>query len=942
MGNKIKKLPNISYIQQTVNEKLKESKLPHQQNSDAQVAVVIAMYLQSETYKYHVAVCASLPTLATMDVRKATIEDAKQVVKFFKSIWQENKLTKKFPFPPYVNIYVQSSYYEGTLQLYFENHKVIRNELMELLKSKQAPMHLYVPLKQLLSMAYWLVLFYQGKRHSEPTSYNQHLHGFLSDLVITFITLLSTFFPQNLSITTDLLDLPGILPMVEPPAVDQPDYNTQCHPMNLDDHTTLAYIQGNIQGKFHKCKWTPIKDIRAQIDIVIKMHLLNERYKCHVEACTGLPTEAIDLNRLWNTDAVKIAEAFIETMTKHLNTITEPTYIKIQRKYGPALQENIEKHVYIKYQLIELLRQGMSSQHYLPIVQLLSFAYWLAQYYDKLRQDSKLRKKYNEHLHYFLTDYVILFIGLLSEAFPNNHCLNEVTRNYVPPNRNDSNFRKTIHYIQKAIKVRLEAFDYTPSDNSSALVETAISVHLLCPTYECHIATCTNLSIEAVNLEQFQTKDAEEVVKAFQLIWSEKLDIKEEPYYIQIQNNVEIYLKRLQFYTDMHLKIRAQLMILLNDNEKLMHLYLPIVQLLSLAYWLVLYYNKIKVHRKKKEKYNAHLHSFLSDFVVTFILLLSESFPQNSVFVLHNQRDLPEIKETTVEIVNFAENLIFRELVLLEMANILCTQIESIEGTILERTEQIAQSIRRYLVSEVQWVDWDQRERVHWDRRGTDYLFKIISDQARYMVQNKYKNFVCNKNVKKVIDAINYLNKPEIDIKKILESENQERIHQESEQITLYSLPRSEPFQARLDTEMEAEINNFYHIAFVGIIWYIVQDCPHVQRTGRICVDNYVEFRRQLAKSIIDSANDDFNRHAVNVTKTLRQIIAARCCISDEKHKEGIISDQDHKTHKDEIIYFIAFRALLLYMLPKNLNKYGEQKIAEKLPKYAKENSIFI
>ena len=501
--------------------------------------------------------------------------------------------------------------------------------------------------------------------------------------------------------------------------------------------------------------------------------------------------------------------------------------------------------------------------------------------------------------------------------------------------------------MQETIKVRLEASGYTPSRNSSTQVETAITVYLLCPTYICHIAACTDLSIEEIeevtkitNAEEVTkiTNAAKGVAKTFQLIWKERLYVEEEPDYVSILNNVTTYNKKL--HTEKHLKIRKQLMELFKRQDNLNSLYLPLVQLLSLAYWLALYYSKLK--EAKSKKYNKTLLGFLSDFVVTFILLLSESFPQNSVFVLHNQRDLPEIKETTVEIVNFAENLIFRELVLLEMANILCTQIESIEGTILERTEQIAQSIRRYLVSEVQWVDWDQRERVHWDRRGTDYLFKIISDQARYMVQNKYKNFVCNKNVKKVIDAINYLNKPEIDIKKILESENQERIHQESEQITLYSLPRSEPFQARLDTEMEAEINNFYHIAFVGIIWYIVQDCPHVQRTGRICVDNYVEFRRQLAKSIIDSANDDFNRHAVNVTKTLRQIIAARCCISDEKHKEGIISDQDHKTHKDEIIYFIAFRALLLYMLPKNLNKYGEQKIAEKLPKYAKENSIFI
>jgi len=52
-------------------------------------------------------------------------------------------------------------------------------------------------------------------------------------------------------------------------------------------------------------------------------------------------------------------------------------------------------------------------------------------------------------------------------------------------------------------------------------------------------------------------KDAEEVAKTFQLIWKEILDIEEEPDYVCIQI---MYKKRLQSYTEKHVKIRKQLM----------------------------------------------------------------------------------------------------------------------------------------------------------------------------------------------------------------------------------------------------------------------------------------------------------------------------------------------------------------------------------------------
>ena len=775
-------------------------------------------------------------------------------------------------------------------------------------------------------MAYWLVLFYEGKKYSEPTSYNKHLHGFLSDLVITFITLLSTLFPQNLAVTVDhgLHDLPGILPLDEPPAVEHPQ-NTQPHPMNMTDSQTLAYIQGNIQGKFCKYKWAPSTYSIAQIDVVIKLYLLNERYKCYVEACTDLPTEAIDLNRLWNTDAVEIAKAFIETIWKqHFSAIAEPTYIKIQKTDGQqALQENIKKHTDILYQLIELLRQGMSSQHYLPIVQLLSLAYWLAQYYDKLKQnqDSELWEKYNEHLHYFLTDYVILFIGLLSEAFPNNHCLNEVTRNYVPPNRNDSNFRKTIHYMQETIKVRLEASGYTPSHNSSAQVETAITVYLLCPTYKCHIAACTNLPIEAIK-EVTKKNAAKEVAKTFQLIWKERPDFEEEPDYVSILNNVTTYNKKL--HTEKHLKIRKQLMELFKRKDNLNSLYLPLVQLLSLAYWLALYYSKLKADPKK---YNKTLLGFLSDFVAVFILIISEWYPQEHSFILQSLSDLPGIVETTIEIPNFAENIVFKKLIL----KVVCQILDITVGD--DKTEAIALSIQKHLRKTC------KIKNIHWDKRGPDFLYSVIADQARYMTENNNRNTVSYKNISSILKF------SVVQLNEVLQGD-QQTIKEVGQSMVEHCL------QGRLNnslSEMTDLINGFYHMVFVGIVWSTDENCKDIIKNNlRIEVNkDFKMYIREKACEAIQKAETisdvrESKRFIAKVSVAVREIITTRSWKSIQYHKDGVESDGIHKEHRDVLFHFIAFRVLLMYLLPKDASKYGEKKIAEIPPKYVQKSSIFI
>ena len=946
MADEINELPTIRYIQQTVKQRLTEPISNQHSDSDTQVAVIIAMYLQSGTYKYHVATCTSLPTLASMDVSETTITDAQQVVKFFKLIWQVNKLTTKFTFPPYVNI--QSSYYEGTLQQHFEVHSNIRNEVLKLLKPKQDTMLLYTPLTQLLSMAYWLVLFYQGKKHSEPTSYNQHLHGFLSDLVITFITLLSALFPQNLAVTVGqgLHDLPGMLRLSELPG-EQPDYKTLCYPMKMDD--LIRHIPKNIAAKLEECEWTPNENT---IDTAIKLHLLNDNYKCHVAACTRIPTEGIDLKRFHKKDTKEAVDAFKKIWRKHLTGIPLPEYVAIEQIREPALQGYMKKHAAIHFQLLELLRQETSMHLYLPLVQLLSLAYWLAHYYHKITQhtNESQRKRYNEHLYRFLLDFVVSFVLLLSEAFPQSHNFSDVSNNYKPPDTTD---KKVICYMQQTIELRLEVSGYTPSTNNSAQVETAITVYLLSETYKYHIAACTGLSIQAINLEHLQIKDAEEVAKTFQLIWKEILDVEEAPYYVFIPSNVNTYKKRLQLYTEKHLKIRKQLMELFKKKENFIPLYLPLVKLLSLTYWLAQY--------SKRSKYYG-LHGFLSDFVAVFILIISEWYSPTYFFVTSS--DLPGIVETVVKVKNFAENSVFRKLILKEVCQILEISVEN------DEIGAIALSIKEHLKKTC------KIKNIHWKARDPDFLYSVIADQARYMTENNNRNTVSHKNISNIIkfsvvDVDEILQKDQQGDRQRDRQRNQQGEQQRNQQGDQNREPQevqkriTENSQSVIEhdlhgplnidslSDMADLINDFYHLAYIGIVWFTNKNCQDKIRNGWIVVDNFITYRRKKVREVIEEAETisdvrKSKQFIAQVSVAVREIITARCWLSvqyrkvDKNQKNGIVSDSEHRAHRDVLFHFIAFRVILLYLLPKKASQYGEKDIAEKLSRYAKKNSIVI
>jgi len=720
----------------------------------------------------------------------------------------------------------------------------------------------------------------------------------------------------------------------------------------MNTNKEICYIKAAIRGKLQESDLQPCEDSDACVEAIISMYLVGTTYKSHVATlCTDLRPQAIDVKKSKKPDAQKVAEMFKLVWKKNLSIEDMPDYVNIK--------ENCVRKLYWHRSIIDKLIH--LSEHrelnlYLPLVQLLSLAYWLVLYFDTIKnhKNDKVRKLYNLQLHYFLYDYVITFILLLSRLFPQklsittHDCIKSDLKKFpeiieyqkeffihtsqtksgtsVDPSNRYSIKTTDKDFIQQAVKDRLTSF-HQSCENNDVLVEAVVKTYLLGKTYNYHVASYTSIPIEGITLQRLHVKDAQEVAKKFKLLWESKLETQEVPHYILIQKEAD-YVKRLQLYTARHTAVTRQMVKILEDKGE----YVILVNLLSLAYWLVLYHSKIKEH----QNYNQHVHHFLSDLVIMLILLLSKLFPLNQLQRHNDPLFVPGIVETTIEIESISTNFLFKELVLIEMCQIL--------GISPKRSSNPADTI----IILIQTV---HQHLIHTYKIGwsAEHFKKIIIDQARYIAINTTKGTVSSKNISNILNAIKYLHDTRIDFNDSLETEKQTKLQEICKTIFLHKYSKDEhQTPAQLSMTPRENIKKFYHAAFVGIVLHICGTCPKINRDFWISIKNFMKYSRMLAKEAIQKCegknNSSVNYHYVaKITVALREIIAARYFLNDMFHKEGgIISNSDHKRHKEVLIHFIAFRALLMYVLPLNPSQYGEQAVAKKLPKYASDVSMFI
>ena len=880
------------YVLQRIAERFHTFDYEPRKCNETQIKITVN-HLRTDYLMHVINLCPSLSRKAVQSQYLHT-RSAQDVASKFLSMWKANLHLQTGLLPSYVTSHRDN---DETLQSITDKHLLITQRLMKLL-DQTTTVSLHLPLIQLSSLAYWLVVYHSSNKNN-PQLYDLYLHQFLSDLVVVFILLLSELFPQAISLYLHQMpeaDLPGIekcyIGLKDPTFVN----------MNAPEckKKIICYIKQRL-ATFDYETWG-IGD--THIDTVITLYLLNETYKCNVASFMDLSTdpETSDLQQLNEEDVEELVIDLSLIWMETLNILS-----------GSQAKNDIE-------QLINLIRCPRSF--YIPVIQQLSLAYWLLLCYNENGSGDSL------YLCDLLNDLIVMFILLLSKLFPSQQFFNlhGDLQHYTRSNFFDYITKdKRPSYIQQSVRQRLEAFDLTYSD---AQVMTVVTVYLLSNSYKCHVANvCQDLPIKAIDLTCLHKKDAEEIASKFKSIWSNQISHEVELDYVIIQSNSRTYTTRLELYTRSHINATEQLMELLKQQEQQMHLYVPLQQLLSLAYWLVQYYDRTK----GQKRYNVHLHHFLSDFVVIFILLLSKLYPQNYFFASCNLCDLPSIVQTTVRITDFAENSVFRELVLLEICKILCIPMNT-KGTASDRIQTLAQSIHRHLMNTY------TINNIRWNSRDTQFLCKIIADQVRYMTPNKNRNTVAHKNI------ANILKFSEVQMGDILSQGDQQEIQQLSEAIIQHRLQNPTNLVA-LSEMTDTQLNHFYHMAFVGIIWYTDNDCPRINNTGWIEVNNFITYSQGLAQRVIHTAaamGHNSRSFIAKVTKVLGEIIATRSWLNLEHHKKGIISNVDHKSHRNVLIHFIAFRVLLLYLLPKNLSQYGESDIARHLPQYARNNFIFI
>lgn len=79
------------------------------------------------------------------------------------------------------------------------------------------------------------------------------------------------------------------------------------------------------------------------------------------------------------------------------------------------------------------------------------------------------------------------------------------------------------------------------------------------------------------------------------------------------------------------------------------------------------------------------------------------------------------------------------------------------------------------------------------------------------------------------------------------------------------------------------------------------------------------------------------------IAVSLQRIIAARWYVCESKSKHpSILSKSFKETQKHHHVIFLllAFRTIVMYLLPKDPYRYGVQKVAKDLPKYATSLSL--
>ena len=303
-----------------------------------------------------------------------------------------------------------------------------------------------------------------------------------------------------------------------------------------------------------------------------------------------------------------------------------------------------------------------------------------------------------------------------------------------------------VEYIKVCIKERLKAANHPPSscELSDNLVKITI-VRSLCDVtsddhYSNHIRNLTtnepswDLLRNNPDIIPNTNESANTLINIFQRLWRHlpqpgNIDPAWQPYYIRSVTKRKDPSPRE--HRSQHISIMNKLMDQCINEEKTASIIdnlRVISKLLSLAYCILCYcHNRAKQSESRNKPY-IHLRQFLSDMVITFLLLKSVHANIGN-YKCKFISDFPQIEEVEIHLSISPENPVFQELVLQEILEILyddqvprAAAAVPQEDTQVNRIKGLAELVSKYLLN---------YKIARLKTSGT--LCRIICNQSRYM-----------------------------------------------------------------------------------------------------------------------------------------------------------------------------------------------------------------
>ena len=478
----------------------------------------------------------------------------------------------------------------------------------------------------------------------------------------------------------------------------------------------------------------------------------------------------------------------------------------------------------------------------------------------------------------------------------------------------ESTVRENVDFIKEYIEEKLSIHDVV-------WYETVwtIYVELLNNYMRCVREMFPGMREEGVNGSSVRQGDLQEVWRAIEGILPISDELRPS---VVLDTNAYTFCKRspgaaAENWIHLHLSIVRYL---LRDNTTVCT-----EQLLSLSYWTFAFYSKkAELRHDNYCKISHYLHF---DLLMTLITVYWRRHNQSFNFPRRLPSCVPaEFKRDIIHYGITAEHPAFQRLILLYVLNILWGT-HSKEVT-CRAPEKLASIVCCFL-------GWS---------KGVGGLLRIIKDQSRYMTLRNpdlRRNYVSDKTRRDLSTIMGQYTRLVLSLGKFDILLWAKRIVKEGEyRDDGYHLPTSDkPPDMRL-------INHLHHAILREVCCDVVgrDRCPPIDDHGRFILDeDFIPFITNVASLVINIARHQprNNRRALycnigRIVVCLQEIIAARSYLSECKQTWTMAANREAVRHHEVLFLFLAFRVILLYILPWDTGRYGVQQVARDLPIYAR------